>query len=437
MMDDGSLNQVVKVESNGREFQMVLPEAGSDWIQSLICKSGQPYEHEMLLAMEHSVPLNGTVVDAGANVGNHSIFLAALRGATVWAFEPDSRLAQSLIESARINGVSPKVRVLQSALGDHPGQAYLVNDDVSNLGGQRVTFDPRAGGVVTEVVTLDSTLEHEHIDALKIDVEGSEVAVLQGGLSMIERCRPEIWVECLDAKSYDQVASILRPLGYRVVAIFNASPTLQFHWDPATDAEHTAVDSAMHRMYEEHSAYLSTRKALSEIRNIGTDANSLQRTADREWPLQETLRATRAELHQLKARISRADQDFATLRNFVRQAVDWDLELTQRRDEVATLRSEFAQLTKSFELEREKNVNLESAMQNQVAKANDASSALTQRLKRVEAELETAREQLVNLRHSRTYRTGLAIRRLRTARGVMDFLPRTLNIALEARKKVK
>ena len=44
------------------------------------------------------------VVDVGANVGNHAIYLAAVAGCTVAAFEPNPELCAAMRESAVLNG---------------------------------------------------------------------------------------------------------------------------------------------------------------------------------------------------------------------------------------------------------------------------------------------------------------------------------------------
>jgi hypothetical protein len=50
-------------------------------------------------------------------------------------------------------------------------------------------------------------------DIIKIDVEGSESRVIQGGLATIEACRPIIMAESLDSEALDA----LRLFKYRAV----------------------------------------------------------------------------------------------------------------------------------------------------------------------------------------------------------------------------
>ena len=50
-----------------------------------------------------------TVIDVGANVGNHTLFLACVVGARVVAYEPDPKLAAAMSASVHKNAVEPLV----------------------------------------------------------------------------------------------------------------------------------------------------------------------------------------------------------------------------------------------------------------------------------------------------------------------------------------
>ena len=62
----------------------------------------------------------------------------------------------------------------------------------------------------------------ENVDFIKIDAEGYEPFVAQGGYKTIERCKPIILYECKDhpvryGLHADSIRSILAPLGYRMI----------------------------------------------------------------------------------------------------------------------------------------------------------------------------------------------------------------------------
>lgn len=137
------------------------------------------------------------VFDIGANLGFYSTFLARLVGpeGRVHAFEPDPFCFGILERRARAH---PNLTVAQTALGDHEGRVTLYCNRLNradnrihdSLGGE--TGD----AVEVPLTTLDRyCAEHglERIDALKMDVQGAEVAVLAGMKEVLSRTKP-LWL---------------------------------------------------------------------------------------------------------------------------------------------------------------------------------------------------------------------------------------------------
>lgn len=145
---------------------------------------------------------HGTALDIGANVGNHTLYLAAACGMRVVAFEPVQHA--ELRANVALNDFSPRVQVEPVALGDHDGTA-------EHVGAGRL----RPGGKLV-VRTLDSYTVH-NVRLVKIDVEGMEPAVLRGGEQTIRRHRPTIWAEEHNQAEHDAIAAVLEPWGYRMV----------------------------------------------------------------------------------------------------------------------------------------------------------------------------------------------------------------------------
>lgn len=140
-----------------------------------------------------------TVWDIGANVGLFSVAAAhqATHRGTVVAVEADLWLAGVLRRSAALQSPgSASILVIPAAASDQPGIAsfnivqrgrasnYLADREAESENGQD---RPVAGGIREQVpvfaLTLDALLDlglpGPHV--LKIDVEGAEARVLQGG----------------------------------------------------------------------------------------------------------------------------------------------------------------------------------------------------------------------------------------------------------------
>jgi FkbM family methyltransferase len=110
-------------------------------------------------------------VDIGANVGLYSLF-AAERGANVIAVEPGRQAYDRLVENAELNGYA--IQTVNAAVSNETGEV-------------RVTQDRDAVNVISDqgepvtATTLDELLGERSAVGVKIDVEGFERLVLEGG----------------------------------------------------------------------------------------------------------------------------------------------------------------------------------------------------------------------------------------------------------------
>jgi FkbM family methyltransferase len=136
----------------------------------------------------------GLFVDAGANIGWHSLHAAAIKSVEqVVAFEPDRENAL-LFERGRADSGFANVILVPIALGARKGIARLNRYKSSNTGRHSIATDHGMGSITVPVTDLDSALDdlglgHKPISVLKIDVEGFEPAVLAGAARALTRTR--------------------------------------------------------------------------------------------------------------------------------------------------------------------------------------------------------------------------------------------------------
>lgn len=208
----------------GVRYEIVLPDAEEDYIQQNLLKTGKPYELDMLQNMRQRIGEGDLVLDVGANVGNHTLYLAAVARARVIAFEPNAQLCSALHDSISRNGLEDLVSVQTLGLGREKSFAHFEKSIPENLGAQALEL----GQGDIEVVTLDSLQLDTTVRAIKIDVEGMELAVIQGGRACIERDRPILYVECQDETNFRQVLSWAQTHSYTYWEAFNATPTHLF-----------------------------------------------------------------------------------------------------------------------------------------------------------------------------------------------------------------
>ncbi|MFJ1971110.1 FkbM family methyltransferase [Streptomyces sp. NPDC087903] len=153
----------------------------------------------------------GTAVDVGGWYGPWTRRLSA-RARRVVTVEPVPHLARLLTAGAPAN-----VRVIQAAAADRPGTArlWLPPGDAGDRGvSSLVRRDIHAHALQVPRVTLDD-LGLRDVGFIKIDVDGSELAVLRGARALLARDRPALFVE-LEARIQPiaPVVTHLALLGY-------------------------------------------------------------------------------------------------------------------------------------------------------------------------------------------------------------------------------
>lgn len=121
------------------------------------------------------------VVDAGANIGNYSLFLAQLVGprGQVNAFEPSAENFRRLASAVR---GCPQVRAVQAAVGEITGQLTLyVSGDLNVDHRTYAIDDPSRREVQAPCVRLDDHFAPgQQVDFIKMDIQGYEMHALRG-----------------------------------------------------------------------------------------------------------------------------------------------------------------------------------------------------------------------------------------------------------------
>lgn len=194
-------------------------------------RDGKPYE-QPLLEYIHSLSLQGTAVDAGANVGNHTMWFAAICSLEVVAFEP--LRYRELAANASLNGLYPDgpVQIHPVALGSSLGSADIRVEEHPKVGqlragslkpGNRIPVKPLDDYALKDVVLI------------KVDVEGWEGLVLEGARQTIQDYQPLIFAEQWDEAAHNAIKDVLSPLGYRMTRTFSSgeSKSPVGCWEPS------------------------------------------------------------------------------------------------------------------------------------------------------------------------------------------------------------
>lgn len=213
------------------EFQgNFYTDARSTLFRRLV-RDGQ-YEPELTaLCLEHIDP-DRDVIDAGANIGFHSVLFARqLNDAQVLAVEPTESATRRLHRNLELNELADRVIVHKGALAEKAGSLTLKTiagrEEYSTLG-EWVHPSIAELSYVTEQVevnTLDALVSQYQLNPgfLKVDVEGAEYRLFQGAEKLLREYRPVIIAELsntlllANGSSGAQVLELIRSFNYDIL----------------------------------------------------------------------------------------------------------------------------------------------------------------------------------------------------------------------------
>jgi FkbM family methyltransferase len=174
-------------------------------------------------------PSGDLLWDVGSYHGHYAA-LAGVAGCQLRVFEPSDRNRRRAVRNLELNGVGsghPHVTVDDRALADRAGTAWLRGPSDSELG----LHDGDGGRQPVETVPGDDITELP--DRVKLDVEGAEVAVLDGMAATLEHAN-RVLVECHSVDAVGGVGTRLREAGLETTLLPSRERSQRFigGWRP-------------------------------------------------------------------------------------------------------------------------------------------------------------------------------------------------------------
>lgn len=131
-----------------------------------------------------------TILDIGSHIGIYAILAAEKTGGTgkVIAVEPELKNYENLLANINLNNFKNIIPV-KIGLSDHNGLEKLFINSCSTSHSLLPERSNTSSFKEIQVKTLDKLLEElniKKIDAIKIDAEGSEMAILEGAKKILE-----------------------------------------------------------------------------------------------------------------------------------------------------------------------------------------------------------------------------------------------------------
>ena len=119
-------------------------------------------------------------LDIGANVGHYTLLSGVYSNCKVVAIEPIPATFERLVNNVKLNQWSYTPELLNIGLSNESGELVFTNQQFTT---NKVSTSGQ--GIKVKVKTLDELCEHKTPDFIKIDVEGYEWFVLNGGLKTL------------------------------------------------------------------------------------------------------------------------------------------------------------------------------------------------------------------------------------------------------------
>jgi FkbM family methyltransferase len=221
------LGHIAECRRGGLNWRLDLRE-GVDFSVFLLGR----FEPDLIAAYGRLIPQGSVIIDIGANIGSHTLPLAAQTGTAghVVAVEPTLYAFEKLIKHVELNpDISERITAVQTMLMGSV-QAVLAPTIESSWpletpegahGEHAGVAKATTGSSVGTLDGLVAKLGLKRVDVLKLDVDGYEVEVLRGAQEVLTKFRPLIFFEhapyVVREKGYDpdEMGTILTHAGYR------------------------------------------------------------------------------------------------------------------------------------------------------------------------------------------------------------------------------
>ena len=212
------INMETDTESifNIKKAKFYLPHYKTDSISQVMVGCGDYWDNwadGALGKIDKYLSDNAVILDIGANVGSHTVYWALERNAEkIYSFEPLADTFNILKRNIELNSLEDRVEIFDIGLSDESCYGEIKQYSEVNIGGTSFKKS-ETGDVIFK--PLDSFNFNEKIDLIKIDVEGMEVDVLNGGRNTIVENKPVIVLETFTNK--DEVDKFMESVSYKLV----------------------------------------------------------------------------------------------------------------------------------------------------------------------------------------------------------------------------
>jgi FkbM family methyltransferase len=199
-------------------------------------KGSNAYEPMSIRVWLSLAKSSAVIFDIGAYTGLYSLAAAILnRKAKVYAFEALDVVYSRLLVNIQVNSLG-NIKAYNLAVSNEEGSAEFnvyAGDTVLSTGSTLVDgiknkeLFQKKHVRAARLDDLVNELSVPRLDLMKIDTEGAEHLVIQGGQGALKKHTPDIILEVLGGARVDQINSVLSGIGYRFYHIDEAAMSIR------------------------------------------------------------------------------------------------------------------------------------------------------------------------------------------------------------------
>lgn len=193
-------------------------------------------EEEFIEMMLEDIVDSDVFFDIGGCVGLVAL-PAALRGSTVYSFEPDPGYRQRLNRNVDLNQLHQSVHIIDWAVSDDEGTVTLYTDGVNGRSPSLSEVGSR-GATHVKTNSIDNAIDSGFLPSpsiIKLDIEGAEILALKGMQKLLNsknkprkimcELHPELLIGF--GSTVEECDQLLKDAGYRVT--YSSERNKQIH----------------------------------------------------------------------------------------------------------------------------------------------------------------------------------------------------------------
>lgn len=196
----GKSSRAVKIED---DVLIVVPD-DLNLMTPYVLEEQQDWFEDEIKFVRKLIKPGMQIIDIGANYGCYALTMAKLTGAEgkLWAFEPASSTARYLQQGIEANGLG-QVKLIRAALSNQQGEASFFTQANAELNSLNNSNADHKQMETVPVYRLDDCMKiygWKEIDFVKMDAEGEEARILEGGGKFFRTLSPLVMFELKHGK---------------------------------------------------------------------------------------------------------------------------------------------------------------------------------------------------------------------------------------------